>query len=357
MSTQLAMQSTVPSVNCKTPLAKYEYPAETKEQLKYADLVTLDLGEFDLPGGKERLAQQLKDSAHNIGFFYVTNIGLSQAQIDQQFAIAKAFFALPEEERLKYRAPLEEGSYNGYRPLGAVDIKPGVKDALEFYSIFKCIPETERTQPEIIRQYWEDIETFSRHVHENISFKLLRLLAIMLELPEEHFLQYHRYEDVCDSSIRYMYYHARSKEEREACQNMHFNGHTDNGSMTFMFQQPISALQVQPSGEESDWEYLYVPTGTLAVNLANAFNFLTNGYMKSGFHRVISPPEDQAHNDRLALLYFLRPTEKLILKTLDTPFLQKEGYGKTTTENDLDISWHENWRDNVRSRGMRNYNK
>ncbi|KAJ5375798.1 hypothetical protein N7517_007804 [Penicillium concentricum] len=355
MSSQPAIQGS-PSVVSKTPLPKYEYPPETGKQLNYADLVSLDLSEFDLPGGKQRLAEQLKESVHKVGFFYVTNIGLSQDQIDQQFAIAKAFFALPEEERLKYRAPLEEGSYNGYRPLGAVDIRPGVKDTLEFYSIFKCIPETERTQPEIIREYWTEIERFSRHVHEHISFKLLQLLAIMLELPEDHFLESHRYEDLCDSSIRYMYYHARSKKQNEVCRDIYFNGHTDNGSMTFMFQQPISALQVQRS-PESDWEYLYVPAGTLAVNLANAFNFLSNGYMQSGFHRVIAPPEDQAHNDRLALLYFLRPTEKLILRTLDTPFLQREGYGKTTTENDLEISWHENWRDNVRSRGLRNYNK
>ena len=33
----------------------------------YADLVTLDLSEFDQPGGKEKLAAQLKDAAHEVG--------------------------------------------------------------------------------------------------------------------------------------------------------------------------------------------------------------------------------------------------------------------------------------------------
>jgi isopenicillin N synthase-like dioxygenase len=46
------------------------------------------------------------------GFFYIVNFGLSQAEIDQQFAIAKEFFALPEEEQMKYRAPLEAGNCN-----------------------------------------------------------------------------------------------------------------------------------------------------------------------------------------------------------------------------------------------------
>lgn len=292
----------------------------------------------------------------NQGFFYVTNFGLSQDQIDRQFAIAKAFFALPEEERMKYLAPLEEGSYNGYRPLGAVNIAPGLKDSLEFYSIFKCIPEINRTQPQVIREYWDDIEKFSRYMHENVSFKLLRLIEIMLELPENQFVDTHRYEHICDSSIRYMLYHARSKEENDLYRNVHFNAHTDNGSMTFMFQQPVSALQVQRN-PDSDWEYLYVPEGTLAVNMASVFNFMTNGWAKSGFHRVIAPPEDQEHLDRLALLYFLRPTEKLILNSLDSPFLQREGFGKTSAENDLNISWHDNWRENVKSRANRNYGK
>jgi hypothetical protein len=35
--------------------------------VKYADLVTIDLSEFDQPGGKEKLAAQLKDAVHEVG--------------------------------------------------------------------------------------------------------------------------------------------------------------------------------------------------------------------------------------------------------------------------------------------------
>lgn len=37
------------------------------EIVNYADLTIIDLGEFDKPGGKEKLAAQLKDAAHNVG--------------------------------------------------------------------------------------------------------------------------------------------------------------------------------------------------------------------------------------------------------------------------------------------------
>lgn len=84
----------------------------------WADLVTLDLAKFDEPGGKEALAQQLFEALQTIGFFYIINFGLGQEEVDRQFAIGKAVFDLPTEEKLLYRADLENGGYNGYKPLG-----------------------------------------------------------------------------------------------------------------------------------------------------------------------------------------------------------------------------------------------
>lgn len=36
----------------------------------WADLVTLDLSQYDLPGGKQKLASQLQDAVHRVGFLY-----------------------------------------------------------------------------------------------------------------------------------------------------------------------------------------------------------------------------------------------------------------------------------------------
>ena len=288
------------------------------------------------------------------GFFYIKNIGLSQIEIDQQFAIAQALFKIPTEELLQHEAQLEKGNYNGYRPLGAVSLFPGMKDTLEFYSIFKMIPQCNRSHPELVKQYWAEIEKFSRHMHENVSFKLLRILATMVGLPDHQFVDGHRYEDECDSSVRYMLYHSRSKEENKSLEDIYFRGHTDKGTLTFLFHQPIAALQVTQA-KDTDWEYLKIPAGTVAVNIGDTLQFLTNGYMKSGFHRVIAPPADQMHLDRLGLLYFIRPTDKLPWKRLDSPFLQMVDHGKTTAEHDGDLSGLDWWRLGVRSRKGANY--
>ncbi|KAG5978978.1 hypothetical protein E4U55_005694 [Claviceps digitariae] len=334
-----------------TPLPTYSHPAEPEQNLSYVDLVTLDLADYDQPGGQGRLVEQLRESILTIGFFYITNIGLSQAQIDEQFAIAKHFFSLPPDEKLLYRAALEDGNYNGYRPLGSVEILPGLKDNLEFYNIFKFIPQTQRSQPQTIRDHWASIEKFHRHMHQHVTYRLLRLLALIMELPDpDALVNGHLYEANCDSSLRYMLYRARTDHENRKYKDLYLRGHKDNGTLTYVFQQPIAALQVKRS-EDAPWEYLRIPAGKVAVNIGDIIEFLSNGCIKAGIHRVVAPPGQQASMDRLSVLYFVRPSDRLPLKSLDSPFLTRMGHGRQGPEGDLDITASE-W---VRARVKKNW--
>lgn len=270
------------------------------------------------------------------GFFYVTNFGLTQEQVDRQFAIGREFFALAEEERMKYRAPLEEGIYNGYRPLGSIEILPGLRDNIEFYNVMKFLPQYERNHPDVYRQHWAEIEQFHRHVHEHIAYKLFRLLAIILEIPEDELENGHRYEAECDSGLRYMMYRARSEEENAKYRHLYSRGHTDNGTITFIFQQPVAALQVR-SDDDAEWEYCRIPSGTISVNIADMLSILSNGYLKSGVHRVVAPLEDQERQNRLGLLYFVRPSDRLNLKTVDSPLLRRLGLYREDKNNEIDV--------------------
>ena len=48
------------------------------------------------------------------------NFGISQEEVDRQFALGREFYDLPLEEKLKYHnlEDLHNGEYNGYRPAG-----------------------------------------------------------------------------------------------------------------------------------------------------------------------------------------------------------------------------------------------
>ncbi|KAI8309088.1 UPF0676 protein [Colletotrichum sp. SAR11_59] len=199
----------------ETVTLPYIQAPETSASLDWADLVALDLSKFDQPGGKHELAAELSTAIEKIGFFYVVNHGLSREDIDTQFALASSVLGLSDAEKTPYRAALEAGDYNGWKPAGTRELIPGVRDNFEIYDIPKFIPEhAERPHPDVVKEHWATIEKFSRHVHDHIVKKLLVIFALALGLDdEEWFVKKHRYEKSSGDHLRYMKYYARSEEE------------------------------------------------------------------------------------------------------------------------------------------------
>lgn len=159
------------------------------------------------------------------GFFYVKNFGLTESEVDQQFAIGQALLALPEDDKMRYLSNMEAGEYNGYKPAGTRDLVPGVKDNLELYNVPKFTPQYAMEHPDIIKRHWAEIERFSRHVHHNIVHKLLVVFALALKLDDEEWLvNRHRYDQNSACHLRYMKYLARTPEENEKCGNIWLKG-------------------------------------------------------------------------------------------------------------------------------------
>ncbi|KAE9370530.1 Clavaminate synthase-like protein [Stipitochalara longipes BDJ] len=266
--------------------------------VNWVDLAIIDLSLFDTPGGKQRLAAQLYDALKNIGFIYVINFGLSQKEIDEQYDIAKGLFDMPLREKEKFRADLEKGEYFGYKPFGLREVKPGVPENTEVYNI-----------PSVSQQ--TGVPTRHTHIRVQVVAKLFKLFAIALELPEEYFLDFHRNDEVNSS---YM--------PKCGLDNIWLKGHTDFGSLTLLFRQPIAALEVRtPSGE---WKHVKPYQDSLTVNVADTLQFLSNGFLKSSKHRVVAPPSDQAHLDRLGVLYFVRPGDYVKLRGAKSAVLKRE---------------------------------
>lgn len=163
-------------------------------------------------------------------------------------------------------------------------------------------------------------------MHEEVVSKLLVLFTTILELPEDYFLTKHRYSEKSDCHLRYMKYHSRTPEANAKLNNVWVKGHTDFGSVTLLFRQPVAALQVRTPQET--WKYVKPYLGSITVNIADSLSFLTNGYLKSSIHRVVAHPPDQAHLDRLGVLYFVRPEDNLELKTVKSPLLERLGLQK-----------------------------
>lgn len=71
---------------------------------------------------------------------------------------------------------------------------------------------------------------------------------------------------------------------------------------------------------------------SIIVNVADALEFLSGGYLKSTVHRVVRPPQDQASKPRLSLIYFARPEAAIKLEPVRSPLLQRLGLQKPVSE-------------------------
>jgi isopenicillin N synthase-like dioxygenase len=314
-----------------THLTSYVHPPETKEALNWSELVTLDLEDFDRPGGKQRLAAQLDHAVHHVGFFYVKNYGLTQEQVDRQFTLAKHFFELPITEKEKYAVDYANADYNGYRRAGRNTYGGKVKDNIEMYNFAKFTDDFKGKydHPQLLKPHLDEIEMFAKALHSNVVLRLLQLFAIVLQLPnEEYLVKQHTYEKRSEDHFRYMKYNKRTAEEHAASGYGQTTGHTDLGSLTLLFRQPIAGLQIL--GEDGKWTYVSAQPGTITVNLADTLAHLTGGYLKSSIHRVVAPPQDQWQYDRTGLLYFARPhSDTVLVPITDSPVLQKAGVKPT----------------------------
>jgi isopenicillin N synthase-like dioxygenase len=121
-----------------------------------------------------------------------------------------------------------------------------------------------------------------------------------------------------------MLYHPRTEAELKAANYGKQGGHTDLGSLTLLFRQPVAGLQIL--GDDGDWTWVSAQPGTITVNLADTISHLTGGWLRSSVHRVVAPPADQREYNRTGLLYFARPHNETLLEPVtDSPVLESAG--------------------------------
>jgi isopenicillin N synthase-like dioxygenase len=167
--------------------------------------------------------------------------------------LAKTFFNLPTEEKAKYEVDYANADYNGWRRAGRSKIS-AAPDNIEMFNIPKFTADFEGKYPlpDLVKAHLPEIEVFARALHSNVVLPLLRLFAIVLQLPDEEYLvKQHTYEKKSEDHFRYMIYRKRTPEEHAASEFGQSNGHTDLGTVTLLFRQPIAGLQIL--GEDENW--------------------------------------------------------------------------------------------------------
>jgi len=252
----------------------------------------IDLQEAMATGGPrvDAVARQFREAAMASGFFYATGHGVSEAQLQTQFQLAEALMGLPADtkEALSIRhSPIMRGFEGlGEQTLDA-SARPDLKES------FYCGMRYPADHPYVLAGYqtygsnqWpaelpQASDTCEAYIQAMLALcrRLMQLMALSLDLPEDHF------DGSCTSpmvTLRMIRYppHPADADER----TFGAGAHTDWGALTVLAQDECGGLEVQMPGGE--WVEAPPLPGSFVVNLGDMIPRWTNGRYHSNPHRV-----------------------------------------------------------------------
>ncbi len=252
----------------------------------------IDLSGALAPGGPRsaEVAQQMRTAAMSAGFFYIANHGVAAELVEGQFEAARQLMNLPlaRREALSIRhSPI----MRGFEALGAQTLdetaQPDLKES------FYCGMDWPADHPYVKAGYqtygpsqWPEELPQARTQSEAyitamnaLSLRLMQLLALSLDLPEDYFDASCADPMVTLRMVRYPP-HPENADER----TFGAGAHTDWGAVTVLAQDNLGGLEVQMP--DNSWVPATPIPGTFVVNLGDMVPRWTNGLYHSNPHRV-----------------------------------------------------------------------
>lgn len=250
---------------------------------------------------------QLLETCHGPGFFYLKGHGVAQEVNQEALEIANRFFALPSTEREAIAIGGSAG-FRGYtllkheRTNGRIDwrdqLDVGPEEA-EPKSTLNDPPWTRLRGP---NQWPANLPAMSGVINtwmaqmQPVGLALMRALAIGLGQDANFFDN--RMTPEPYTRVKIIRYPAQP-EQGGSGQGLGL--HNDTGIITMILQDSIPGLQVLSEGKLVDVESR---PGTFVVNLGEMMQAATNGYLRATAHQVVSPPPGQ---QRISVAYFVNP--------------------------------------------------
>ena len=220
-------------------------------------------------------AAELGRACEQVGFLSVVGHGIPQQVIDDAFAAAHRFFALPVER--KAFATLTEGVLNrGYDGLASQQLDPSAAaaDLKEVWDVGLDLPwdhplvlagtpmHGPNPWPDDLPWFRPPVEAFYDAARA-LTERLLAGMALALGLDERAFEPFHR-EPI--ATMRLLHYPPRSAGAPDG--QLGAGAHTDWGAVTVLTQDDVGGLQVL-DGDGETWVDVPPVAGSFVVNIGD----------------------------------------------------------------------------------------
>jgi isopenicillin N synthase-like dioxygenase len=279
--------------------------------------------------GKKQTALEVGRALEDIGFFTIAGHGVPKRLAADMYAVSREFFSLPLEEKLKVKRPRPEQT-RGYIGVGdehlSRSLAGGTTDLKEFFAIGQiAVPDEEYyrrpaayphfapniwpERPDALRPIWE---RYYRAM-ERLALDLMRIFALVLDLPEDFF------RDKIDrqiSGIRVINY--PEQPEPPLPGQIRAGEHTDYGAVTILKSEDApGGLQVR--NRRGEWVDITTVPDSFVINIGDMMMRWTNDRWISTLHRVVNPPRDKALGSRRqSIVFFHQPNYDAVIECLPT---------------------------------------
>ncbi|KAA8732427.1 isopenicillin N synthase family oxygenase [Acinetobacter qingfengensis] len=243
------------------------------------------------------VATQLGHAAENVGFFYITGHKIPPQIFEKLLNQAKAFFALPLDEKMKYYAELHGIKHRGYVPVGEEGYGSADEDSpddnKEAFDLSWDLPENDpdvlANKPMHGSNVWADLPEFQQDVsdyyQEVIALGRVLLrgfeLALGLKLNDLNQLV-----NKPTSQLRLLHYAYNPNIEDK----LGFGAHTDMELFTIL-KPTTSGLEVMNS--EGVWIDAPPIENAYVINIGDMTEALSGGRFIATSHRVRKVKEER----------------------------------------------------------------
>jgi len=279
-------------------------------------LVDLSLYTQGNEAQQQQFVADLGKAFVEVGFVGVVNHGIASELVKEFYNQSKQFFAQTDEIKSKYEVKGLAGQ-RGYTSFGKEHAKQSnVGDLKEFFQIGQTVPAEHALgkdyptnvavaeQPNFLQVGLDLYRAF-----EKSGTALLEAIAIFLDLDKDYFVPHITYGN---SILRAIHYPPITSEPKSA---IRAEEHEDINLITLLVGASADGLQVK--GTANEWLDVKAVGDIIVINVGDMLQRLTNNRLKSTTHRVVNPPRELWHTDRLSIPFFLHPRGDMDLTCLE----------------------------------------
>ncbi|XP_010536147.1 PREDICTED: feruloyl CoA ortho-hydroxylase 1-like [Tarenaya hassleriana] len=252
-----------------------------------------------------RVASQICDAASRFGFFQVVNHGIPMETMDAVTAAARAFYALPSEERRRFW----KGNPAAETVFLQTSFSPMAEAVLEWkdYLMFSYDPENDEASslwPSVCKDQVMEYMKSAQPVIKNLLAILMKNLNVN-EIDES-------LSNSLMGSFKISFNHYPKCPNPDLAAGV--GRHSDISAITVLLQDDVGGLYVRANEQEEDDRWIHVaPTrGALVINVGDVLQMMSNDLYKSIEHRVVA----SGARNRVSVPIFVNPREDAAIKPL-----------------------------------------